>query len=209
VNARLVLASGSARRRDILGLLGLEFDVRTPEVDESARSGETAADTAIRLAIEKTMAVPRAADELVVAADTLVVVEQQVLGKPGGAAEAEEMLACLSGRSHTVLTGIAMAWDGAVEADVAATTVRFRSAAGSEISDYVATGESLDKAGAYGIQGFGAALVDCIEGDFYNVMGLPIPAFIELLSKHGLRYRFGTPASIESRSTSIHQDLSL
>ena len=204
----MVLASGSARRRAVLGLLGLEFDVRTPDVDESACPGESATDTAIRLATAKAAAVPQGANELVVAADTLVVVHDEVLGKPAGPDEAEEMIAFLAGRSHAVFTGIALVWGGRVEADLARTAVQFRSATGSDIAEYVATGEPLDKAGAYGIQGLGAALVERIEGDFYNVMGLPVATFIDLLGRLGLRFSFGRPASIEILLTSSRGDSS-
>jgi len=201
MSVRIVLASGSARRQDILELLGLEFEIRAPDVDETPRDAETAEETAVRLARAKVDAVPRTSEELVLAADTLVVVDRDVLGKPAGAEEAEDMIALLSGGMHMVLTGIALAWRDRVAADVARTAVQFRASTESEIAEYVATGESLDKAGAYGIQGLGAALVERIDGDFYNVMGLPVPTFIELLDTLGLGYRFGRPASIEVRAS--------
>lgn len=191
----VILASGSDRRRDILGLLGLEFEVRPPDVDETALVGETADETALRLAIAKASAAAAPGD-LVVAADTLVLADGVVLGKPGDEAEARRMLAMMAGGCHEVHTGLAVALDGRVEAGVARTVVWFRSIAAADIAAYVGTGEPLDKAGSYGIQGYGAALVERIDGDFYNVMGLPVPLLIDLVTRLGLEFRFGQPAEI-------------
>lgn len=187
----LVLASGSPRRRTVLAALGLDFDVRPPELAEELRGGESAAAAARRLAEEKAAAVEAAADELVLAADTIVALDGRLLGKPANPAEAVEMLAALGGRAHTVVTGIALRHADGHWSSVARTDVVFRPLERAEIDAYVATGEPLDKAGAYGIQGFGAALVERIEGDFYNVMGLPIPALLELLARAGARYEYG------------------
>lgn len=188
---RLVLASGSPRRRQILESLGLAFDVRPPDVDETLGPGEEATAAVRRLAEEKAAAVDAAPDELVLAADTIVVLDGELLGKPADPREAAAMLARLAGRSHLVITGIALRTAAPVLSDAARTRVTFRALERREIEAYVATGEPLDKAGAYGIQGFGSALVERIDGDFYNVMGLPVPALLDLLRRAGLRYLYG------------------
>ena len=187
----LVLASGSPRRRTVLAALGLEFDVRPPDLEEELRLGESAASAARRLAEEKAEAVDAEGTELILAADTIVSLDGRLLGKPADAREAVEMLGTLSGRAHTVVTGIALRHADGRWSSVARTDVIFRPLERAEIESYVATGEPLDKAGAYGIQGYGAALVQRIEGDFYNVMGLPIPALLELLELAGCRYEYG------------------
>ncbi len=189
---RLVLASASARRRRILEQLGLDFDVRAPHIDEGARSGEAPADAVIRLASSKARSHPSAPRDLIVAADTVVVLEGEILGKPLDEDDALVMLARLTGRQHLVYTGLALAADGRLEAAVEVTGVWFRALDEAERAEYVATGEPFDKAGAYGIQGFGAAIVERIEGDYFNVMGLPVQRFQELLSRFGLRYAFGS-----------------
>jgi septum formation protein len=187
----LVLASGSPRRRDILTALGLQFDVRRPDVDETLRPGETADCAARRLAEEKATAVEADPDELVIAADTIVVLDGELLGKPSGPEEAVVMLGRLAGRCHDVITGLAVRFGADTRSVTARTSVRFRFLDPAEIAAYVATGEPLDKAGAYGIQGYGSALVERIEGDFFNVMGLPVPALLALLSATGFRYLYG------------------
>ncbi len=192
MTVRLVLASASLRRREILTRLGLDFEVRIPAVDESTTPDEDPADAAIRLAEAKAESFPAARGELVLAADTLVVIDDEILGKPADAAEAERMAARLSGRVHNVYTGLALAAPGRAELAVERTRVWFRTLDGAERAEYVATGEPLDKAGAYGIQGFGAAIVERIEGDYFNVMGLPVQRFLELLRRHGWRYAFGS-----------------
>lgn len=188
---RLVLASGSPRRRDILQILGLDFEVRRPEIEEVVHPGEAPADAARRLAEEKSGCLAPSPGEMILAADTIVVLDDEILGKPSDAADAVEMLMRLSGRVHDVLTGIALRRGGEVRSSVARTRVTFRSFDRAECEAYVATGEPLDKAGAYGIQGFGAALVDGIEGDYFNVMGLPVPTFLDLLNEAGYRYEYG------------------
>lgn len=187
----LVLASGSPRRRTVLAALGLDFDVRPPDLAEVLRAGESASAAARRLAEDKAAAVEAGPDELVLAADTIVALDGTLLGKPDHPDEAAEMLARLAGRAHTVVTGIALRRADDRWSTVARTRVTFRPLDGAEIESYVATGEPLDKAGAYGIQGYGAALVERIDGDFYNVMGLPIPALLELLGEAGYRYEYG------------------
>lgn len=191
MTTRLVLASASLRRKEILSRLGLEFEIRIPAVDESTGSGEEPADAAVRLAAAKARNVPAAPGELVLAADTLVVIDDEILGKPADAAHADQMAARLSGREHTVFTGLALASPERTELAVESTRVWFRPLDGAERAEYVATGEPLDKAGAYGIQGFGAAIVERIEGDYFNVMGLPVQRLLELLRRHGWRYAFG------------------
>lgn len=188
---RLVLASGSPRRRDILTALGLVFDVRPPDVDETLRPGEDAAAAARRLAEQKATAVEAEPDELVIAADTIVVLDGDLLGKPTGPSDAAAMLGRLAGRSHEVITGLALRLDAETKSVAALTNVTFRALDREEIAAYVTTGEPLDKAGAYGIQGFGSALVERIEGDFFNVMGLPVPALLALLRDAGFRYLYG------------------
>lgn len=189
--SHLVLASGSPRRRAVLSALGLTFDVRPPEVDETVRDGESGTDAARRLAEEKAAAVAAADEELVLAADTIVVLDEHLLGKPAGREEAAEMLGRLSGREHVVITGLALRARNEIVSAATPTAVTFRPLDEEEIMAYVRTGEPLDKAGAYGIQGYGSALVERIEGDFFNVMGLPVPTFLDLLRALGFRYLYG------------------
>ena len=188
----VILASSSPRRRELLTLIGLAHDVRPADVDETLLPGEIAWAYAERLAREKAekSAVPGSVS---IGSDTIVVVDGDVLGKPKDAAEAAVMLRRLSGRSHTVMTAVAIALDGTVSSDVVEVGVTFRSLRDDEIADYIRTGEPMDKAGAYGIQGFGATIVDGVEGDYFAVMGLPVNRMVRLLEAAGLVYRFGTP----------------
>ncbi len=187
---RLILASGSPRRAELLARLGLEFTVRVPHVDESLLPGEEPAAAAQRLARRKAEA--EVADgALAVGCDTLVVHRDRILGKPEDSAHAVEMLWQLQGDQHVVYTGVALAAPGRVESAVESTRVWFRSLDPRECEEYVGTNEPMDKAGAYGIQGFGAAIVERIEGDYFNVMGLPIQRLLGLLERFGWRYAFG------------------
>ncbi len=178
----LVLASGSPRRSELLARLGLPFVVRPPRVSEELPAGEEPAAAALRLAAEKARA---ASGEWVVAADTVVAVDGRVLGKPRDRAENRRFLELLSGRSHTVHTGLAVLHPGGLETLVSSTEVRFRELADWEITAYAASGEGLDKAGGYGIQEKGMMLVAGIEGDFFTVMGLPVAQLWEVLARAG------------------------
>lgn len=187
----LVLASGSPRRREILGTLGLRFSVCPSAVEEQARPGEGPEPMARRLAREKALEVAERGEvevgAYVLGADTVVVVGDEVLGKPADDAEARAMLERLGGRWHRVVSGVALArqGEGAIE-DLAVTTrVRFRPLDAGRIDRYVATGEGRDKAGAYAVQGIGSGLVDRIEGSYTNVVGLPAAETVALLERHG------------------------
>lgn len=189
----IVLASASPRRTQLLSLLGIahEVDARH-DVDETPGRDEAPVALAVRLARAKAERVAaRHADRLVLAADTVVVLAGAVLGKPGSAGEAEAMLARLAGREHEVVTAVALAAGGRVTQRVDRTRVRFRPVDAATIRRYVATGEPLDKAGAYGLQGYGAVLVERIEGDCFGVIGLPLRLVVELLAEAGAPYRFG------------------
>jgi septum formation protein len=189
--APIVLASASPRRRELLAMLGIPFRVAVPDVDETPRASELPEAYVTRLAREKARAVaarePRA---VVLAADTTVVLRGRMFGKPATPEEAAAMLRRLQGRRHQVLTAVAVARDGRVEHALDATDVTFRRASDEEIASYVATGEPLDKAGGYAIQGKGAALVEGIRGDFFGVMGLPLRLALALLERFGVPYRF-------------------
>ena len=187
----LVLASGSPRRKQLLEMLGLPFRVVAPGVDETRESSELPEAYVVRLAREKARVVAaREPGELVLAADTTVVLRGEIFEKPGTPAAAEAMLARLEGRTHQVMTAVAVARDRRLEHALDVTDVTFRALAGDAIAAYVATGEPMDKAGAYAIQGKGAALIEGIRGDFFGVMGLPLRLALELLERFGLRYRF-------------------
>jgi len=187
----LVLASGSPRRREILGALGLTVTVRLPDPEETIVPGESPESAVLRLAEQKADSVSVAPSELVLAADTVVVLDGDLLGKPADDREAIEMLMRLSGRSHEVFTGLALRVERRTVSMVTRTEVTFRSFDRVECEAYVATGEPLDKAGAYGIQGFGSALVERIHGDFFNVMGLPVATLLRLFDSLGYRYAYG------------------
>lgn len=197
----LVLASASPRRAALLEQLGLEFDVLPSQVDESVLAGESAAVHAQRLAREKARAVAEARpDALVVAGDTVVTLHGAILGKPADPSEATAMLLRLQGLEHRVETGIAVvAPDGREAADVVGAEVRFRAFDRETAEAYVDTGEPLDKAGAYGIQGRGAVLVDSIRGDYFTVVGLPIARVVTLFEEVGYRYRLGGSIQGEPR----------
>ena len=188
----LILASQSPRRAELIGRLGLRFEAIPADVDESYLGDEMPAEHAERLAREKAVAIARTRPEaLVVGSDTIVVLGSDVLGKPRDEREAVEMLLRLSAREHEVHTGIAVARGDRIESGLERVRVRFRNVDRRACEEYVATGEPMDKAGAYGIQGFGSAIVDCIEGDFFAVMGLPVVHMLELLERFGWRYAFG------------------
>ncbi|HSU17421.1 Maf family protein [Longimicrobium sp.] len=188
----IVLASQSPRRAELIGRLGLEFEVFPADIDESYRDGEMPPEHAERLAREKAETIaathPHA---LVVGSDTIVVIDGAVLGKPRDREQAVDMLMRLSGRDHEVCTGVAIAMDGRVESGLERVRVRFRTLDREACEAYVATGEPMDKAGAYGIQGFGSAIVEGIEGDYFAVMGLPVVRMLALIERFGWRYGFG------------------
>lgn len=172
-------------------MLGLTFDTVPADIDEAYGAGEAPAAHAERLAREKTAAIAaRERDAVVIGSDTVVVVDGEVLGKPRDRAEAVHMLLRLQGREHEVATGIAVCFRGRVHSDVERVTVRFRDFGSDTAAAYAATEEPMDKAGAYGIQGYGATLVKRIEGDYFAVMGLPICRMIGLLQEAGLHYNF-------------------
>jgi septum formation protein len=170
----LVLASQSPRRREILRLAGIPFTVRVVEVDESVLDGEGPAEYVQRLAGAKAGAVEAAKDETVLGADTTVVIDGEILAKPADAADARRMLAQLSGRRHEVLTGVCLRRGATATCEFVATGVVFAALTAAEIDEYVASGEPMDKAGAYAIQGLASKFVERIEGDYFNVMGLPV-----------------------------------
>ncbi|MDQ3242569.1 MAG: Maf family protein [Gemmatimonadota bacterium] len=188
---RVVLASSSPRRRDLLNLIGIGHDVRPADLDETYMVGEEPKAHAERLARAKAEAIAAAEPEsLVIGADTVVVIDGAVLGKPRDAAEALRMLRMLEGRTHSVLTGIAAVWQGTLVSRIVSVDVTFKPLTGEELSSYIATGEPMDKAGAYGIQGYGATIVSRIEGDYFAVMGLSLVALVALINELGLSYDF-------------------
>jgi septum formation protein len=170
----VILASQSPRRAEILRQAGVPFDIRPTSVDETLRTGERPLDYVERLAEEKAAAVPAAPDEIVLGADTTVVIDGEMLGKPADEADARRMLALLAGRRHEVMTGICLKRGGKRVRDTAVTEVWFGAMTEKEIAEYAASGEPLDKAGAYAIQGLASKWVDKIHGCYFNVVGLPI-----------------------------------
>ena len=170
----LVLASKSPRRQQILHDAGIPFVVRAADVPEERKPGESAIAYVRRLAEEKAFAVPMASGEVVLGADTVVVVDDQVLEKPHDSDDALRMLRLLSGREHAVITGICLRAESRKIVDTATTRVRFVTLTDKELNAYIASGEPMDKAGAYAIQGQASKFIDRIEGDYFNVVGLPV-----------------------------------
>ena len=184
---RLVLASGSPRRRELLALLGLPFEVVPADVDESVRPDETPVELVRRLAVAKADAIAQSDDSAVVlAADTIVDVAGEILGKPTDADDARRMLRSLSARTHLVHTAVAVLRAGQTVQDVVTTAVSMTTMSGAVIEWYLATGEPMDKAGAYAIQGTGGAFVSAIDGSASNVVGLPLATVVELLGRQGV-----------------------
>jgi septum formation protein len=187
----VILASRSPRRAQLLEQLGLAFTTLAADIDERYLPGEEPGAHVERLAREKAAAIARAhPDAIVVGSDTVVVVEGDVLGKPSDAADAVRMLLRLAGRTHEVATGVAVVHGGATHAGTERVAVRFRDFDEAVARAYVETGEPMDKAGAYGIQGYGAALVEGIAGDYFAVMGLPLVRLLGLLQRAGFGYNF-------------------
>ena len=184
-NVPLVLASGSARRAELLASAGLQYQLRPADIDETPIEGEAPVDYVKRLATTKALAVARPG-ELVVGADTSVVIDATILGKPSDAGDAAAMLELLSGRSHEVLTGMALVLDDVVTAHVERTVVRMTDVTREQIDWYVSTGEPMDKAGSYAIQGGAACFVETIEGSVTNVIGLPLTQLIDLIVGLGI-----------------------
>ena len=173
----MILASQSPRRIELIREAGFDVQVIPADIDESARPGEGPFELVERLARAKAEAVSSAhaaPGETVVAADTIVALDGELLGKPADEADARRMLRALSGKTHQVATGVCIAHGECIDSFVDITDVTFYELSDAEIDAYVATGEPMDKAGAYGIQGFGALLIEGIQGDYYNVMGLPV-----------------------------------
>jgi septum formation protein len=189
---RFVLASASPRRRELLDLIGIPHVVDPADIDESMHVAELPVAHVERLAREKASKVAgRHHGALVIAADTVVVLDGRVMGKPRTEDQAYDMLSDLSGATHTVLTGMACAFNGELESSVDDVSVTFRSLSKDEIREYIATGEPMDKAGSYGIQGYGATIVRRIDGDYFAVMGLSLVRLVELMQKLRVRYHFG------------------
>ena len=189
---RVILASQSPRRRELLALAGIAHDVQPADIDESYLTGERPRDHAERLARGKAEAIAaREPDAVVIGSDTIVVVDGDVLGKPSDENDAVRMLARLAGRSHIVITAVAVAWRGETRSAVEEVGVTFHPLSRAEIDAYIATREPMDKAGAYGIQGYGATIVAHVDGDYFAVMGLPLQRLIRVLDALGIRYAFG------------------
>ena len=187
--SKIVLASASPRRHELLGRIGItEFDIRIPEVEESFPEGLTPQQVVEHISREKAEAAAKLCtdDEIVITADTMVFLDQHRLGKPRDEEDALRMLTALQGRHHTVCTGVTVRRGTQVITESETTQVYFRSATKEELLAYIATGEPMDKAGSYGVQGKGALLVEKLDGDFFNVMGLPVLRLSRMLAQFGV-----------------------
>ena len=187
--AQIVLASGSPRRKGLLERIGVtDFLVRVPEVEETFPEGLTPQKVVSHISREKAEAASRLCgpEDIIITADTMVFLDQARLGKPRDEAHALEMLTALQGRRHTVCTGVSVCQGDRRLTETESTDVFFRPASEAELRRYIATGEPMDKAGAYGVQGRGALLVERLEGDFFNVMGLPVLRLARMLEKFGI-----------------------
>ena len=188
---RIVLASASPRRQELLRRIGLtDFDVRVPAAEESYPAGLSPRETVEFISREKAEAAAGlcAPDEIFITADTMVFLDDQRLGKPADEADALRMLTNLQGRRHTVCTGVTVGRGDQLLTESEATEVRFRPASREELLGYIRTGDPMDKAGAYGIQSMGALLVEGIDGDFFNVMGLPVLRLSRMLGRFGVTF---------------------
>jgi septum formation protein len=179
---KLVLASRSPRRAELLRAAGFEFTIRAADIDETPRHGEAPRAYVLRLAEEKARAVQADSDEIVLAADTTVVLGNEIMAKPKDAADAARMLRALAGERHEVITAICIKSGDRVTCDVASTAVWCAPLSDAEIAGYIASGEPMDKAGAYGIQGLASKFIDRIEGSYSNVVGLPMALTYRLIS---------------------------
>ena len=187
--AKIVLASGSPRRQELLARIGItDFDIRVPEAEESCPAGLTPQQIVEYISREKADAAAKLCtpDEIVTTADTMVFLHDQRLGKPADEADALRMLTALQGRHHTVCTGVTVRQGDRSLTESETTEVYFRPAAEAELRAYIATGEPMDKAGSYGVQGKGALLVEKLNGDFFNVMGLPVLRLSRMLAQFGV-----------------------
>ena len=187
----MILASSSPRRAELLQAAGIKFRVQAANVDEAVQLGERSIDYVIRLAREKAEAVARVCsnDAVVLGADTVVVIENEFIGKPVDNDDARRMLRVLSGKWHEVLTGVALISSGQVRTDMATTRVKFAPLSEDEIEGYVASGEPSDKAGAYAIQGIASRFVERIEGSYSNVVGLPVETVWRMAKEMGLEIK--------------------
>jgi septum formation protein len=188
--AKIVLASGSPRRQELLHRIGIrDFDIRVPETEETYPAGLTPQETVCYISREKAQAAAKlcTSEEIVITADTMVFLDDQRLGKPADEADALRMLTALQGRCHTVCTGVTVRLGNRSLTEAESTQVYFRPASQEELLAYIRTGEPMDKAGAYGVQGQGALLVEKLDGDFFNVMGLPVLRLSRMLAQFGVR----------------------
>jgi septum formation protein len=179
----LVLASRSPRRAELLTAAGIAYEIRVADIDESHRPGESPVEYCARLAREKALAVPALPDEIVLGADTTVIVDDEIMGKPSDEEDAARMLSVLSGRRHEVITGVCLRRGDMLLVETATTAVWFQSLSDAEIGWYISSGEPFDKAGAYGIQGLASRFVDRIDGSWTNVVGLPVALVYRLLAR--------------------------
>ena len=185
--SRILLASGSPRRQELLRRIGIaDFTVTVPDVDENYPADLTPPEIVKYISREKSLAVPSAPDDIVITADTMVFLDDQKLGKPRDEAHALRMLTALQGRKHTVCTGVTVRQGEKTLTRSQSTDVYFRSATQAELLAYIRSGEPMDKAGAYGVQGQGSLLVERIDGDFFNVMGLPVMLLSQMLREFGV-----------------------
>lgn len=180
---KLVLASKSPRRSEILKNAGIDFTVRVADADETIPDGTKPCDAVVFLAARKAMAVPREKDEVVLGADTIVVLDDMILGKPKDKEDAFNMIKNLSGRVHSVFTGVCAIGDGISLTFAEETRVEFYPLSDDEINEYISTDEPYDKAGAYGIQGLASKFIRGIEGDYFNVVGLPVSSVYKKIIK--------------------------
>ena len=183
----LILASQSPRRKELLGLMGHPFLIRVADIDETMDPGKAPYDEVARVSRMKALAVERGQEDIVVAADTIVVCGGQVLGKPRDEADAFRMLKMLSGRDHQVMSGLTVVRGNEAVTTTEVTDIHFRELSDGEIRSYIATGEPMDKAGAYGIQGGAALFATHLDGDYYNVMGLPVCRLAMILRQFGVK----------------------
>ena len=180
---QLILASQSPRRRELLGLFGIPFVIRVADIDETMDLSLSAAEAVAQISRKKALAVERNTEDVLIAADTIVVVGGRILGKPHSPEEAAAMLRLLSGRDHQVMTGVTVLCGDKEAVFTEITDLHFRSLTEKEIHRYVRSGEPMDKAGAYGIQGGAALFCQKMTGDYYNVMGLPVCHLAQVLKE--------------------------